>query len=88
MNKLSRHEMDVKDQPTLLDRLNNARSVAGNTYGPTATQRKSLEIANSQYQQVKAQLEDIRQNLLPQLEAQLTAAGAPWMRGQPLPNWE
>jgi hypothetical protein len=84
----TRREMDVKDQPTLLDRLNNARSAAGNTYGPTDTQRKSLEIANTQYQLVKAQLEDIRQNRLPLLEAQLTAAGAPWMRGQPLPEWE
>lgn len=83
-----RREMDVKDQPTLLDRLNDARMATGNTYGPTATQRKSLEIANSQYQQVKAQLEDIRQNRVPQLEAQLTAAGAPWMRGQPLPEWK
>ena len=55
------------------------------TYGPTATLRKTLEIANSQLRQIKSDLEEARAEAAA-LGEDLLRAGAPWVEGNPLPR--
>ncbi|RYC52662.1 VPS10 domain-containing protein [Flagellimonas olearia] len=55
-----------------------------NTYGPTGNHKAALERADDQLQGIKKQLSTLAQNTLPSLEADLKAAGAPWIEGQGL----
>lgn len=61
-----------------------AFSALSNTYGPTGTQKASLNRAKNQLQQVKAKLRNVTENTLPDLERRLKQAGAPWIEGQGL----
>ncbi|KAB7530727.1 glycosyl hydrolase [Flagellimonas olearia] len=55
-----------------------------NTYGPTGNHKAALKRADDQLQGIKKQLSTLVQNTLPSLEADLKAAGAPWIEGQGL----
>jgi photosystem II stability/assembly factor-like uncharacterized protein len=55
-----------------------------NTYGPTGNQLKAFKRANQQLQSVKAELAKAVESTIPALEAELKAAGAPWIEGQGL----
>jgi hypothetical protein len=55
------------------------------TYGPTPTHRKTLEIAITQLQQIKSDLEEARAEAAV-LGEDLLQAGAPWVEGNPLPR--
>ena len=69
------------------DRLNYAlRGSSNSTYGPTATMRKSLAIANEQFVGLRNRLEDIRMSQIPAIEKELIDAGAPWIEGQAIPE--
>ncbi|MCB1634329.1 MAG: hypothetical protein KDI51_07025, partial [Xanthomonadales bacterium] len=59
--------------------------VAFSTYGPTPMHQRSLDIAEREYAQWRAQIEQLGQQTLPALEQALIDAGGPWTRGQPLP---
>jgi hypothetical protein len=61
-------------------------SGAGTTYGPTPMHRRSLEIAKSEYEALKTELNDIHERRIPETEKLLIDAGAPWMEGQPIPE--
>jgi hypothetical protein len=52
------------------------------TRGPTATQRKSVEIARDAFAEVAEKLEELVGVDLPDLEAELDAAGVPWTPGR------
>jgi len=56
------------------------------SYGPTPTHRRSLEIASSEFADVRAQLNQLIEQRLPTLEQRLLDAGAPWMPGNPVPR--
>jgi len=56
----------------------------GNTYGPTGNQLKAFNRARQQLQSVKTELTKVVETTLPALEAELKAAGAPWIEGQGL----
>ncbi len=72
--------------PTLYDRYFHAYfGVVYSTYGPTPAHRHSLEIAESEWKQLGAQLRTFQLQTLPALEAEVIAAGAPWAPGQALP---
>ncbi|MGB5356571.1 MAG: glycosyl hydrolase, partial [Eudoraea sp.] len=65
------------------------RSVANNaltssTYGPTANHKAALETAQKQLASLKSKLSGFVNSELPSLEAELKAAGAPWIEGQGL----
>jgi hypothetical protein len=76
-----------KNNPTINTRLYAAMSgVNSSTYGPTPTHERSLEIANVQFRKFRASLEDIIKAQLPELEKALQDAGAPWVKGQPIPE--
>lgn len=72
---------------SIMDRLNNAWSgTYSSTYGPTEEQLESLTVAKQEFNDIRNQFETIRTQTIPQLEKALTEAGAPWMRGQPVPE--
>jgi photosystem II stability/assembly factor-like uncharacterized protein len=56
------------------------------TYGPTATHRRSLEIATEQFAEVRAELDRLLEVELPALQKSLDAAGVPWTPGRGVPG--
>jgi hypothetical protein len=58
---------------------------AFSTYGPTATHRRSLEIAEGEFAAVRDRLNTLLEKRIPELERKLQEAGAPWTPGQPVP---
>ena len=59
-----------------------AYSPHANAYGPTATQRQSLSIARTRYQEISAALRQIVDNEYQTLRDALDAAGVPWSPGR------
>lgn len=53
---------------------------------PTATHRRNLEIARTDFDGFRTDLTAVLETTLPQLEAALEAAGAPWTPGRRLPG--
>ena len=56
------------------------------TYGPTPTHTRSLAIALSDFNEVKARLQEIHDTGLPALRRQLDEAGVPWTPGRGVPG--
>jgi hypothetical protein len=54
-------------------------------YGPTATQMTSLEIANSEYQQIGPQVRKLIDVRFVELKRNLDAAGVPWTPSRGVP---
>jgi chromosome segregation ATPase len=82
----SKNEPGEKKKPTISDRLFSvSRGVGQSTYGPTETNRQSLEIAMDQLAEAKRDLESA-QKKMSKLAQDLLEAGAPWMEGEPLPR--
>ena len=55
------------------------------TYGPTPTHSRALEIAASEFDEVKSRLRQINEQELPALRKQLDEAGVPWTPGRGVP---
>ena len=84
----SKNEIGEKNNPTVMSRLNVASmGVQNSTYGPTPTHIKSLDIAKSEFKEIKAELANITDTQIPELEKQLIEAGTPWMEGQKIPEY-
>ena len=49
-------------------------------------QRRSLELAVEEFNSLKNELMDIRENRIPAIEKMMIEAGAPWIEGQPFPE--
>ncbi len=83
----SKGQVGEKTAPTVGSRLGVAAiGTAFSTYGPTATHRRSLEIAEQEFAGINDQLKTISEQRIPALERQLKALGAPWTPGSPLPE--
>ena len=50
-------------------------------------QKRSLEIAATEFKELKKNLENIINMELPKVEKALKAAGAPWIDGQSIPGY-
>ncbi|MCH7962624.1 MAG: glycosyl hydrolase [Bacteroidetes bacterium] len=84
----SKREAGEKNNPTIASRLNLAAfGTFGSTYGPTETLKRSLQIAGEEFRTVKGELDTIVNDRLPILEKAMIDAGAPWMEGQPIPDY-
>lgn len=74
-----RGRMDEASLPSIARRVG---QVAGGHWGtrlkPTATQRRSLEIARGQFTAVEQELQHVIATTLPELRASLEQAGGPW----------
>jgi hypothetical protein len=55
-------------------------------YGPTATHRRQLEIAQTEFSQILPELKQLLEVDLPELEARMEDARVPWSPGRPLPT--
>ncbi len=83
----SKRQVGEKNNPTITRRLNVAISGTENsTYGPTPTHKRSLEIAEKQFKELRLNLDKILDQDLPALEKALIDAGAPWFDGQSIPK--
>jgi hypothetical protein len=56
------------------------------TYGPTETHRQSLEVAAEEFAEASAELGQLTETDIKQLEAVLEQAGAPWTPGRAIPQ--
>jgi hypothetical protein len=75
--------------PSVMDRIQKVTTgVTNSTYGPTATHRRSLEIAEQQFSEVRETLHTILDVELADLEQRIDAAGAPWTPGREVPRIE
>ena len=76
----ARNAIYERVQPTVRSRLNFVLTgVARSTYGPTQTHREQLSIAKSEFGNVKQRLSTLTETTIPAFEAELIAAGAPWV---------
>lgn len=83
----SKEEIGEISPPTVRSRLNNAAYGSySSLYGPTGTQKQSLEYTKKAYREIRQKMLDLTDNRIPALEKELTAAGASWIEGQPLPE--
>jgi photosystem II stability/assembly factor-like uncharacterized protein len=72
--------------PTISERLQNAaRSDAMSDYGPTATHRRSFEIASQEFTELEPKIRQLLEVDLPALESKMEEAGVPWTPGRPMP---
>ncbi len=84
----SKQEVGEKTKPTIAGRQNFASlGTFNSTYGPTRSHRRSLEIAAAEFQTLRGKLEELVSTRLPQIEQALREAGAPWIEGQPIPEY-
>jgi len=84
--KQSLSELNEPQGPTITQRLFVAMIGTGrSTYGPTPTHERSLEIAEQQFEAVRAELNRLVEQRIPALEQALFDAGAPWTPGSPVP---
>ena len=81
----SKQAVGEKFAPIIQDRLFSVlRGVDRSTYGPTATHRRMLEIANEEMAVILSDLSDT-QATLSELVQQMIDAGAPWIEAEALP---
>jgi len=79
----SKDEIGEKKEMTYRSRLYTAQGGTSNTtYGPTASQRRNLDLAEEEFLLIEAELDIIVNEKIPDLEKALIAAGAPWLEGQ------
>lgn len=55
------------------------------TYGPTPTHERSMEIAKSEFSQIRNKAINILRTKIPAMERELQKVGAPWVEGQSTP---
>jgi len=74
------------DRITVGGRLQEAMiGTAFSTYGPTPTHRHGVEIAEAQFKTLRNRLNTLTQTTIPAFEQSLLDAGAPWVKGAPIP---
>ena len=82
-----RRRLDESRVPSISGRVGRVSSGHWETrQTPTATHRRNLEIAANEFDELRVDLTAIIETDLPQLEADLEAAGAPWTPGRRLPS--
>lgn len=83
----SKAEIGALEPHTIGERLQVAGfGSAYSTYGPTVTQRRSLDIASEEYADIRDRLNALTTQRLADFERRLQAAGAPWTPGSQLPQ--
>lgn len=75
-----RERLNETSTPSISDRANNAANTRDTTQRATATQKADFEIAKTDFAVIKAELNALLTGQLVQLEADLSAAGAPSWR--------
>ncbi|MBB4210168.1 photosystem II stability/assembly factor-like uncharacterized protein [Rhodothalassium salexigens DSM 2132] len=82
----ARAEVGALQGPSVAERLGKVLvGTARSTYGPTATHSAVFDEALAQFEGLRARIETLRGETIPALETALMDAGAPWVKGAPLP---
>jgi photosystem II stability/assembly factor-like uncharacterized protein len=77
-------EIGERSDPTPNDARFIGIRALSNTYGPTGNHKGAMSRAKKQLSGIKAKLQNIAENIIPELEQELKKAGAPWIEGQGL----
>ncbi len=84
----SKKQVGEKTNPTVTSRHGLASfGTFNSTYGPTETLKHSLQIAGTQFVELKKEIDNILNVKIPAIEKALIDAGAPWIIGQPIPGY-
>jgi hypothetical protein len=76
----SKQQVGEKTKTTIGSRLGAATMGTGlSTYGPTATHRKTLKIAQQEHDRLKPKIEQLVDVKIPEFERKLAAIGAPYI---------
>jgi len=74
-------------KPTIQDRLQAARiGTQLSTYGPTPNHERTLLIAEEAFEELRRELNRMKQDRIPAFQDELIEAGAPWTPGQEIPG--
>lgn len=79
-------EVGERSDPTPRDAASIASSALNSTYGPTANHKAAFQRAKNQLEKISAEIREMNQNVIPQLENKIKSAGAPWIEGQEIPD--
>ena len=83
----ARNALYERTQPTVRSRLGIIMTgLFGSTYGPTQTHREQFAYAQADFGAIRNRLRTLTENTIPAFEAELEAAGAPWVPGSRLPS--
>jgi photosystem II stability/assembly factor-like uncharacterized protein len=83
----ARNAIYERTQPTVRSRLGRVMySLYGSTYGPTQTAREQLGYAKADYGALRDRVRTLTEATIPAFEAELIAAGAPWVPGGAIPE--
>ncbi len=77
-------EIGERSGPTPNDGNFLGRVALSNTYGPTGNHKAAFNKAKKMLTDIKAQLKDVNDTVMPAIETALKNAGAPWIEGQGL----
>lgn len=84
----SKQQIGEKNKPTIASRQEVAfEGTFYSTYGATPLHKRSLEIAATEFLELKKNLDIIINKDIPKIEDALKAAGAPWIDRQPIPEY-
>lgn len=75
----SRNEIGERNPAGVQQFLYDSFSGLDNSYGPTAVHKKSLASAKSMFMKVQDKINEITDSMIPEIEAALKAAGAPYI---------
>ncbi len=80
-------ELGLDQVPTVESRLRQVvTGTALSTYGPTPSHLKTLGYAREEFVELRNRINTLSSVSVPAFEANLTAAGAPWVSGTPIPQ--
>ena len=82
----ARNALTERTRPTVRSRLGLVLlGLGGSTYGPTQTHRDQLGYAKEEFGDIRNRLENLVETTIPEFEADLIEAGAPWVPGGQIP---
>jgi len=83
----AKNQIGENNDPTIGSRLFMLSLATGrSTYGPTPAHKRQFEITSTEFKELGDKLDSILSEQIPTLEKALQDAGAPWVKGQPLPK--
>ncbi len=75
-------EIGERSDPTPRNRMFVGFRALNNTYGPTQMHREMIDLSKKEMGDIKKDLMDVTDNVIPGIEEALKNAGAPWIEGQ------
>ncbi|MFM7403461.1 MAG: VPS10 domain-containing protein [Erythrobacter sp.] len=85
----ARNAINERTQPTIRSRLGIVQvGIFGSTYGPTQTHRAQLGYAKADFGAARDRVTTLVSATIPAFEAELIAAGGPWVQGGAIPAGE